>query len=220
VRNWVDRACAACLSRGPGWSKADHRHSARGSQREARRMERQQLRAGARDSARPDTRQHLARLAYQRGHLLRAPLLRELRDRLLDAAHRPARRCEQFPRRDISPAAIVGRAGLFAALLLGRSRPRRTLRGFRAARPIRRGTARRIPGASSTLDGLRFPQAVERLLPTVDSTDRCNILVESFCRCFEVESFPRSLIEARSDRIQLGLRVRRKINSLGQVLAQ
>jgi hypothetical protein len=63
---------------------------------------------------------------------------------------RSACRREHFPRRIVSTAAIVGRAGLFATLLLERSRPRRTFRGLRAARPIRRGAARRVPRASSS----------------------------------------------------------------------
>jgi pimeloyl-ACP methyl ester carboxylesterase len=46
------------------------------------------------------------------------------------AAARSACRREHFPRRIVSTAAIVGRAGLFPSLLLERSRPRRTLRGL------------------------------------------------------------------------------------------
>src|SRR5262245_10704703 len=58
------------------------------------------------------------------------------------------------------------------------------------------------------------------LLSAADSTDRRNGLIEPFSRCFVVECFSWTLIESARDRIELGLRVGREVNALGQILPE
>ena len=69
------------------------------------------------------------------------------------------------------------------------------------------------PGGLSQADQLGGWQ-----LPAADSTDRRNALVEAFGGCFEVEGFPRSLVQPPGDGIECVLMDDREVHPLGEVL--
>ena len=58
------------------------------------------------------------------------------------------------------------------------------------------------------------------LLYPVVSTGRRNTLAKSLCWRLEVQRFSGPLVELARHLVQLSLRVRREVNSLGEVLAQ